>query len=208
MRNSEHEVLPKGDLLRISSRFEIGGHTAGHVDLTTIPPADVSSEIITGKEQLEDLLGKPLSMFCYPRGHFNEHIQEQVRKAGFSGARTASWFHGEYPTDPFRVHPTLHLYPHSPLVHIGHAVKEMNFRALRDYVLLDRATSRLTRLAHNWLQRIALTGGIFHLWGHSWEIEDLGLWSELESILSSISQMKHIVPLTNGEILQRMRPRP
>ncbi|GAB7548894.1 hypothetical protein CS8_085910 [Cupriavidus sp. 8B] len=31
--------------------------------------------------------------------------------------------------------------------------------------------------------RVAMTGGIFHLWGHSWELDSFGGWQVLEDFL-------------------------
>ena len=200
--NSEHTVMNKAEMLEISSQFEIGGHTKNHVDLTRIPADGIFEEIIAGKEIVEDAIGRTLSMFCYPRGHYNELIKEQVKRAGFRGARSASWFHSEYPDDIYCMHPTLHIYPHSALVHTGHLLKEMNFMELADYLLYAKGMSDLKSLSARWLKRIISDGGILHIWGHSWEIEEFQLWSELESIVSHIAQFKNILHLTNGDIVQ------
>ena len=51
-------------------------------------------------------------------------------------------------------------------------------------------------------------GGIWHLWGHSWEIDNYDLWSELEDVLVYANQTgcKHEVDfLTNGEIFKKFQ---
>jgi hypothetical protein len=203
--NNEHAVMARSELVELSSSFEIGGHTNNHVDLTGIPSSDVFKEIAAGKKVIEDTLGKKLSMFCYPRGHYNNKIKEQVRKAGFCGARSASWFHSEYPHDFYSMHPTLHVYPHSLLVHAAHFLKEWNLSGLKDYALFDKGTCDLKSLSAKWLGRVLSKGGILHIWGHSWEIEKMGLWAELESMFSHISRYNNILHLTNGEIIQSLK---
>ena len=48
---------------------------------------------------------------------------------------------------------------------------------------------------------IALNKGqVFHLWGHSWEIEKYGMWEELSDFLKHISSRPDCRYLTNGEI--------
>lgn len=204
VKNDEHEVMDERGVLDISSRFEIGGHTENHVDLTSISAADAYKEIEGGKKMVEDILGRELKVFAYPRGRYNKNIKELVKRAGFSGARSASWFHGGYPEDLYCIHPTLHVYPHSSLVHIGHLLKELNIKVLRDYLFFDRGVADLKSLTARWFDRIMSEGGILHIWGHSWEIEEFRLWMELEEIISYISQFKSVVHMTNGEIISEM----
>ncbi|MEO6772570.1 MAG: hypothetical protein ABI467_06045, partial [Kofleriaceae bacterium] len=34
------------------------------------------------------------------------------------------------------------------------------------------------------LDRAVAAGGVFHVWGHAWELEEHGLWGELEAFLA------------------------
>jgi hypothetical protein len=43
--------------------------------------------------------------------------------------------------------------------------------------------------------------GVFHLYGHSWEIDELGLWNDLEKILDYICNRKNVLYLPNSEAL-------
>ena len=74
--------------IMIQEGFELGGHTRGHRDLTAIPPEDARSEVEEGKQDLENLLQRPVCSFAYPFGTFNPEVIELVRKAGFTTART------------------------------------------------------------------------------------------------------------------------
>jgi len=49
------------------------------------------------------------------------------------------------------------------------------------------------------MNRILTSGGIFHLWGHSWEIEKYGLWNELEKVLQMLAFKKDIAYLNNSD---------
>lgn len=205
VKNDEHEVMSDNEVLDITSEFEVGGHTLNHVVLTTLPYTDACKEIECGKKKMEDLIGKELIIFAYPKGHYNQQVKEFVKEAGFKGARTASWFHVGYPDDLYSIHPTIHVYPHPALVHIGHLIKELNLGVLLKYLLNDRCVTDIKYLTAIWLDKIISEGGILHIWGHSWEIEELGLWGELEGILGYISQYKGLNHFTNGEIISRMR---
>ena len=43
-------------------------------------------------------------------------------------------------------------------------------------------------------------GGIFHIWGHSWEFEKKGEWGKLERVLDYISNNENVIYATNGQI--------
>jgi hypothetical protein len=44
-------------------------------------------------------------------------------------------------------------------------------------------------------------GACFHLWGHSWEIEEQGLWQKLEELLKHISGLSDFTYIQNRQIL-------
>jgi hypothetical protein len=49
-------------------------------------------------------------------------------------------------------------------------------------------TADIMKLADFYIRKIELNGeGCFHLWGHSWEIEEFGLWNKLEVLLKHLS---------------------
>jgi hypothetical protein len=55
-------------------------------------------------------------------------------------------------------------------------VKERNWRGLRQWSFGGMPTSVEELLAHA-IARVSETGdGVVHLWGHSWELEEKGLW--------------------------------
>ena len=51
------------------------------------------------------------------------------------------------------------------------------------------------------LERTLREGGVFHLWGHSWEIEREHQWDRLEELLALIAANKErVICLTNSEL--------
>ena len=44
-------------------------------------------------------------------------------------------------------------------------------------------------------------GGIWHLWGHSWEIDEMGLWEDLEEILDYVSKREGVTYIPNCELI-------
>jgi peptidoglycan/xylan/chitin deacetylase (PgdA/CDA1 family) len=75
-------------LILIKEGFEPGGHTRRHTDLTAVSPEEARREVEAGKQDLENLLQRPVRSFAYPFGNFNPEVVEMVRRAGFTAART------------------------------------------------------------------------------------------------------------------------
>jgi peptidoglycan/xylan/chitin deacetylase (PgdA/CDA1 family) len=75
-------------LILIKEGFELGGHTRRHTDLTAISPEEARREVEAGKQDLENLLQRPVRSFAYPFGNFNPEVIEGIRRAGFTTART------------------------------------------------------------------------------------------------------------------------
>jgi len=64
----------------------IGTHTHSHHRLTSIPYDDALADIVTGKQDLEAILGKPVVHFAYPYGmrrHFSEELRIACQSMGF-----------------------------------------------------------------------------------------------------------------------------
>ena len=57
------------------------------------------------------------------------------------------------------------------------------------------------------LLRTALAqNGVFHLWGHSWELEESQQWSRLEDVLKLMSELRKSAPcLSNWQVITALR---
>jgi peptidoglycan/xylan/chitin deacetylase (PgdA/CDA1 family) len=187
------ERLRERDLRALASDFEIGGHTLTHLRLATLPDSVARHEITDGKDALEQTIGMPLRSFCYPGGAYDERHRRMVEEAGFAVGRTVRrWVTAA--SSPFEMHTTVNAYRH--LVD-GPA-------ALR---LAAGQPAMARRLFWNWdllamtiFDQVVATGGVFHLWGHSWEIDANGDWDRLERVLSYISRRPGIEYVDNGEL--------
>src|SRR3989344_5582292 len=62
------ERLSDDAIRALSEKFEIGAHTLTHADLTKLSLDEAEKEIRGSKQWLEEVTGKPVGMFCYPRG--------------------------------------------------------------------------------------------------------------------------------------------
>jgi peptidoglycan/xylan/chitin deacetylase (PgdA/CDA1 family) len=66
----------------------IGAHSRTHPDLRACAPGELDSEVRGSKEDLEDLLGKPVTSFAYPTGLLDDRVVAAVGAAGFTSAMT------------------------------------------------------------------------------------------------------------------------
>ena len=180
---------------QLGANFEIGAHTLTHPRLTTITGPEAESEITQSKHALESIIARPVDTFCYPGGDFNSSHLPLVRSAGYKYARTITRFKIEVGPDPLRAPTTIHAYRHwSDIIQIlrlarFHPLKFMNYLLNWD------------ALAIHLFERTRLAGGIFHLWGHSWEIENNHDWARLERVFAHISRHPDIQYRTNGELV-------
>jgi len=72
----------------VADRMQIGCHSRFHPYLTRIDDERrLWDEIYGAKTILESHLGKPVTVYAYPFGQYNDHIVEMVKKAGYSCAR-------------------------------------------------------------------------------------------------------------------------
>lgn len=202
--------LSNSEIMRLSNIYEIGAHTITHPNLLSIPLEKAKEEIVESKGWLESVVTKKVEMFCYPKGYYNERIIDLVKQAGFKGARTTEKFVVEKPVDKFKIGTTIQVYPFpirkknrkhyfwryllQPLFQNYSGIRKLkiSFFSLRNWYSFAKAVFDAS------LEK----GEYFHLWGHSWEIEQYGMWKELENFLKYISRRENCISLTNGEFLR------
>ena len=66
----------------------IGGHSRSHADLRKCDDASLERELRGCREDLEDLIGRPVTQFAYPFGHFDARARAAVVAAGYTSAIT------------------------------------------------------------------------------------------------------------------------
>ena len=185
--------MQKIDLLELAAKHELGAHTINHAHLTLIPQSEAKTEIEGSKIYLEDIAGTQIKMFCYPFGEFNEDTKQIIKAAGFIGARTVKFNGLKDIPDPYEFGITTAASNHqsdesgeiakySPAV----SLKSLSDWEVKAKVLFDLALSE---------------GGIWHLWGHSWEIDDHNEWNKLERVLNYVSRRPGVIYASNGETL-------
>jgi peptidoglycan/xylan/chitin deacetylase (PgdA/CDA1 family) len=184
----------------LAERFEIGGHTLHHYPLPTLPDDEARQEILDGKTALEQVIGKPLTSFCYPRGEYGPQHVTMVAEAGFQVARTVDRY-SVVPTAPFEMATSVNAYRH--LVDGPHVARLARFRP-----------RRAAQLFWNWdelamavFDQVMSQGGVYHFWGHSWEVDLHGDWQRLERVLAYIGGHSDVRYVTNSDLPVLPSPR-
>jgi peptidoglycan/xylan/chitin deacetylase (PgdA/CDA1 family) len=201
-RNSEgRPVMSIEEVRGLSAQFELGGHSRDHVVLTTLPAPELNEQLGSNKRWLEDVTGKVVDGFCYVRGKHNRHVTQGVVDAGFKYARTVVGLDCRAGFHAFRMPVTLQFYPHRPSVYLRNFVRNpMPGPQLMAAVLARRG---LVERVESALRVAQLHGRMFHLWGHSWELDELGLWEEVDQALQVIAKNAPASShLSNGETVQ------
>ncbi|HMN28116.1 MAG TPA: polysaccharide deacetylase family protein [Caldilineaceae bacterium] len=85
-----HRAMTQAELRRFAQHplVTIGGHTVTHPALAAHDVSTQRQEIFANKENLEQLLGQPMTSFSYPHGDFTTETAALVREAGLSHACT------------------------------------------------------------------------------------------------------------------------
>ena len=144
---------------------KFGGHTKTHPsDMKLLDEEELKEEITQNKMYVEMFIMKEqIDYFCYPKGKYNEGVIEALKKAGFKKARTTDVGQTTVPKNLFRWGTTVHIHP-----------------------------SRDEYKGQNWLEyakekfKESQTGGYFHCWGHSEEINRYNLWDEFDELLKFV----------------------
>jgi len=203
LRNRVRPVMEKKDIIKINKMgFEIGSHTLTHPILTKLDKNILIYEIRQSKKELERIIKKPVVSFCYPKGRFNKNIDSYLNVSGYCLARTTSLFHTNIKLAPFFMPTTIHFSKRTFFSYFKQGLRELNFEGFCNWLIYFKLDKNPLSLSLKVLDILSKMGGYFHLWGHSWEIEEQNLWEDLEKFLLIISKQKNVICLSNYEIVK------
>jgi hypothetical protein len=107
----------------------------------------------------------------------------------------------------FEMPTTLQAFPHRPATYVRHLVKRRRWNSLSHYCSELYRYRDWVQLGKRLFDDTLTVGGVWHLWGHSWEVEALNLWDELEELLDYVAKRPGVVYASNGETLDRLEAR-
>jgi peptidoglycan-N-acetylglucosamine deacetylase len=105
----------------------------------------------------------------------------------------------EFP--PYEMPVTLQAYPHSVTGYLKNLGRNRDPQALVTYMTRLRRAASWVDLGKRFFDEVMQHGGIWHLYGHSWEIEELGLWGALRELLTYVANRDGVTYGTNGPLL-------
>ncbi len=185
----------------IAMGMEIGAHTKTHPDLRRLDDRELAAEVSECGDRLEGHIGSSVTSFCYPFGYHDRRVVEAARSAGYALARTTVAFCLRLPEDPMRMTTTFQLFPHPRQIHLRHAIREGNWSGIGRWATRFGLAADPIQLAEKALAEAHRRGGVLHVWGHSWEIEEQGLWSALDEVLEVLTEKDGFTAVTNREAM-------
>lgn len=200
---SEHPTMTPAQIRQLCSAFDVGSHTLYHTDLSSATDAVVHAELVDSKAWIEDISGRPCSSFCPPMGRFHRRHLPLIRNAGYSGIRTVECFSLDLPRSDsgLLIMPTtLQAHSHRPINYLKNALRRFALRNLWLYIAYGTACS-WDQAAHSLMEYVLARGGVLHLWGHSWELQETAQWTRLKTVLQMLGRFAiDAIHLTNSEL--------
>jgi glycosyltransferase involved in cell wall biosynthesis/peptidoglycan/xylan/chitin deacetylase (PgdA/CDA1 family) len=208
LSNAERCVMDRARMRELSHTFEVGGHTVTHCDLKNVDASVARREIQACKTELEQITGFECPTFCFPKGHYQREHLLFVHDAGFKIARTVELMS----IAPARrisgvsvIGTTLMAAPQSGLSYLKNSIKRMKLMNFIRYTRMRGENWRET--FENVLREVTENGGVLHLWGHSWEIEQWNQWGELEKAFAAMASHRRIASFVPNSALSVSVPK-
>ena len=148
----------------IAKAHEVGSHTVTHNWLTKLNTQQARNEVFESRKFWQDETGQDVNSLCYPRGYTNTMTIILVKNAGYTNARTTGVGVLDGGDDPYRTPTT---------VHVGVDRTEYKGKTWEAF-----ARQMLSQATEN---------SIYHIMGHSWELDRENDWDALESLLKELT---------------------
>lgn len=213
-KDYREDRLSEEEIKNLAKDFEIGAHTLTHPNLDLVTKEKAELEIKGSKEWLERIIADDVNMFAYPRGKFNAVTKHIVENAGFIGGRTIEEFKYGISFDPLEMPTSLRIAPYpwrkktrGELSFSGGLFGFQPRRYAKSLALMLKPSSYLsfTNLAKGFFDKVLASDGIFHIWSHSWEIEKLNMWDELEGVFKHIAGRNDVEYASNGRLMKLLK---
>ena len=200
-------VMDKAQIAATMDRgMEIGSHTLTHAALPNLTRQKLAHELQASRKKLEDMLGTPVSALCYPKGRFDRRVCAAAAEAGYGIGRTTVGYRTATGFDPFRMPVSCQMSRTKRQCSVRHALAGGNIRGLCHWGFRFGFEADPVELAKMMFDHVLGNGGVFHLWGHGWEVDESGLWGALEEAVRYVSGRKEVAYLTNTEVVTLKSP--
>lgn len=188
--------ISKDELRHISERHEIGAHTLSHVNLMHVQREVAKKEISESKRLLEKVVGKPVTSFAYPQGSYDKTHVEMVRDAQYLCARTTKPFYTVSAESPYEINVTVWAFPHA-LRDIRGMFRLINLSP--KIIVNPLRIKKWDELGKQIFDVLLESGGVFHVFGHAWQVDEIDGWRKLEDLLAHVAFRKNVTYVTMTE---------
>lgn len=200
--NGNPSLSPSDLRSMLSAGFEIGGHGIAHEIMSEISVEKANHVVRTCKAILEQTLGQRLRMFCYPRGRYTPQVVEALKSAGYEGARTVRLLATGMNYSPYDLPTSAQVYPHTRVEYLRNIGRAKDLGRLYDYVANLNFADGWVGIGKKLFDRVLEQGGIWHMWGHSWEVDQLQQFDAMREMLDYVSRREDVLYLNNGDVLK------
>lgn len=197
------EKISADELRHISEAHEVGAHTLSHAMLTRVGKEVAREEILGSKSSLERIIEKHVTSFAYPYGFYRREHVEIVKEAGFLCARTTKLYFIEI-DNPFETNVTMYAAPHKIRDFKG---LTRLFRQTPKTIFKIYALKKWNKLGKMMFDSFLKRGGVFHIFGHAWQIDQYKGWARLEDLLAYIAFRNNIKYLTVTNCVKDVIPK-
>ncbi|HEV2612827.1 MAG TPA: polysaccharide deacetylase family protein [Noviherbaspirillum sp.] len=208
IRNSEGDTFPvmsDAQMREVGSQFEIGAHTYDHCRLKNLGDREAHFQIVEGKRHLENLLGRPITGFCYPGGKYGKRDVDAVKACGFHYARTTMNLRFDAGNDIFQIPTTIQFYPHSRSVYLRNFIASGNWSQRRDGLMLAMRHDDWMDRMYALFDHACKHNRVFHLWTHSKDIDQLDAWKKLDGFMAHVAANVRVQDrLNNGQLAEKL----
>ncbi|MDQ6818744.1 MAG: polysaccharide deacetylase family protein [Actinomycetota bacterium] len=87
----------------IAAGWEVDTQGLSHTDLTTVGSGQLTSEVASARQTLQQQYGIPVHWFSYPLGHYDANVIAAVKSGGYTGATTVAPGLASKAGDPYRL---------------------------------------------------------------------------------------------------------
>jgi peptidoglycan/xylan/chitin deacetylase (PgdA/CDA1 family) len=80
---ANERIMSQEELISLPALITVGSHTLTHPDLTSLSVESAAAEIKVSREKLEAMLNRPVPLFSFPHGAYNDMLVRQCKDAGY-----------------------------------------------------------------------------------------------------------------------------
>jgi hypothetical protein len=174
---------------------ELGNHGRSHRRFVELSRDELLEETDWAESEIRRF-ASPSVVVAPPRGAVNRRVIRTLNTRGLT-VRTAPILGGRR-ASPGTMVPTAQVYPHTTTRTFLHLVRRRSLPAIPFLRAWSRSTTIRGRLRGIADAAEGCSTSV-HIWGHSQEIDRLGLWRDLELFLEAAAEHR-FRPATNGQL--------